>query len=408
MKLSFLSHLECSRCGATYPIDGPQTVCPKCGKPLFARYDLEGISRALTKGDLAGRGTSIWRYREFLPIAEEEHIVSLGEGFTPLIQAANLGEAIGLGDLWVKDESRMPTGTFKDRGLAVAVSKAQEFGITRIAIPSAGNAAAAMAAYGARAGLEAFVFMPQDAPRMNKLECFLRGAKVFLIKGLIGEAGKVVLQGREELGWFDMSTLKEPYRVEGKKTMGLELAEQFGWELPDVIIYPTGGGTGLIGMWKAFAELEELGWIPSPRPRMIAVQAEGCAPIVRAYREGRAEAEPWEAPATIAAGIRVPAAIGDFLSLQVIRESKGTAITVSDGEILEAMELLARHEGLMACPEGAATIAAARKLRKQGELGEAERVVAFNTGTGLKYPQLTQLPDLPILDPSGDVVAALL
>jgi threonine synthase len=407
MRQTFLFHLECSRCGATYPADRPQTICPTCGKPLLARYDLQGIAATLAKEELAGREATIWRYREFLPVTADEHVISLGEGFTPLIRATNLGRAIGIRKLWIKDESRMPTGTFKDRGLAVAVSKAKEFGLTRVAIPSAGNAAASLAAYGARAGLEVFVFMPEDAPWMNKLECFLRGARVFLVKGLIGEAGQVVRRGREALGWFDMSTLKEPYRVEGKKTMGLELAEQLGWELPDVILYPTGGGTGLIGMWKAFAELEEIGWISSERPRMIAVQAEGCAPIVRAYHEGKEAAEPWEQPKTIAAGIRVPNAIGDFLILQVIRESGGTAIAASDEEILGAMELLAHHEGIMACPEGAATLAAARKLREQGLIEADERVVAFNTGTGLKYPEALELPELPLLDPTGDLLAAL-
>jgi len=361
----------------------------------------------LSKEDLCGREATLWRYREFLPTVADEHIVSLGEGFTPLVQAARLGKTIGLDRLWLKDESRMPTGTFKDRGLAVAVSRAKELGIEKVAIPSAGNAAASLAAYGARAGLEVYVFMPEDAPWMNILECFLRGAKVFLVKGLIGEAGQVVRRGREALGWFDLSTLREPYRVEGKKTMGLELAEQFGWELPDVILYPTGGGTGLIGLWKAFAELEEIGWISSKRPRMIVVQAEGCAPIVKAYQEGQEEAGPWESPATIAAGIRVPKAIGDFLILKIIRESGGTAIAVSDEEILEALELLAHQEGLMACPEGAATVAAARRLRAKGLIEADECVVAFNTGTGLKYPEALELPELPLLDPAGDPLAAL-
>ena len=407
MERSFLSHLQCSRCRATWPADRPNGVCPKCDAPLFARYDLEGIADSLSKEDLCGREATLWRYREFLPTVADEHIVSLGEGFTPLVQAARLGKTIGLDRLWLKDESRMPTGTFKDRGLAVAVSRAKELGIEKVAIPSAGNAAASLAAYGARAGLEVYVFMPEDAPWMNKLECFLRGAKVFLVKGLIGEAGQVVRRGREALGWFDLSTLREPYRVEGKKTMGLELAEQFGWELPDVILYPTGGGTGLIGLWKAFAELEEIGWISSKRPRMIVVQAEGCAPIVKAYQEGQEEAGPWESPATIAAGIRVPKAIGDFLILQVLRESGGTAIAVSDEEILEALELLAHQEGLMACPEGAATVAAARRLRAKGLIEADECVVAFNTGTGLKYPEALELPELPLLDPAGDPLAAL-
>ncbi len=400
--MPFLTHLECSKCGEKHAADRPQTVCTICGKPLLSRYDLEAVKAACNRDDLLRRPATLWRYREVLPVADDGNIVTLGEGFTPLLPANRLGEQLGLPRLMVKDESQIPTGTFKARGLAMAVSRAKEFGLRRLAIPSAGNAAGALAAYAARAGLETFIFMPQDAPDMNKKECDATGAHLYLVEGLISDCGKIVAGGKAAAGWFDVSTLKEPYRVEGKKTMGYELAEQLGWTLPDAIIYPTGGGTGLIGMWKAFAEMQELGWIGPDRPRMITVQSSGCAPIVRAFEAGAQEAEFWQGAQTVAAGLRVPAAIGDFLMLQVLRQSGGTAIAVSDTEILDEVRRLAQAEGLFACPEGAATVAAARHLREDGVLSADDRVVLFNTGAGMKYPEAV-LGEYPVLDPRQTV-----
>jgi threonine synthase len=398
--MSYLTHLECSKCGKRFDADRVQTVCDACGKPLFARYDLDSVGGAVSRHDLIGREASMWRYWELLPVKDAGNKVSLGEGWTPLTPTGRLGEAIGLPDLWVKDEGIIATGTFKARGLAMAVSKAKELGITRIALPSAGNAAGAMAAYGARAGMECYVFMPVDAPKVNVVECQAVGAKVVLVRGLITDCGKFVSDGTEEMGWFPLSTLKEPYRVEGKKTMGMEVAEQMGWELPDVIVYPTGGGTGIIGMWKAFDEMESLGWIGSERPRMISVQAAGCAPIPRAFEEGKEESTFWEGAETIAAGLRVPKALGDFLVLRAVRESGGSALAVTDEEIMGAIGLMARMEGLFACPEGAATLAALRRLMDDGLVDRGERVVLFNTGTGLKYTDLFEV-DAPVVDP-GD------
>jgi len=389
--MSYLTHLECSKCGTRHEADEVQTVCKECGKPLFARYDLEAVQEAVTKRELVGREGSMWRYWEFLPIRERKNVVSLGEGWTPLTQVRRLGESLGVPDLWVKDEGIIPTGSFKARGLAMAVSKAKELGISRLALPSAGNAAGAMAAYGARAGMESYVFMPVDAPDVNKIECQVVGAKVVLVRGLITDCGKMVAQGIEEMGWFPLSTLKEPYRVEGKKTMGLEVAEQFDWSLPDVIVYPTGGGTGIIGMWKVFDELEEMGWIGSERPRMVSVQAAGCAPIPKAYEEGKEESEFFENAQTIAAGLRVPHALGDFLVLRAARKSGGKALAVTDEEIMDSVGLMARSEGLFACPEGAATLAALRRMVEEGGIDRDERVVLFNTGSGLKYTELFQV-----------------
>jgi threonine synthase len=396
--MSYFTHLECSKCGKRFDADRVQTVCDACGKPLFARYDLDAAGEAVSPSDLVGRESSMWRYWELLPVKERKNVVSLGEGWTPLTRVKRLGGAVGLPDLWVKDEGIIPTGTFKARGLSMAVSKAKELGIERLALPSAGNAAGSIAAYAARAGMECYVFMPVDAPKVNAVECQVVGAKVILVRGLITDAGKLVSDGIEEMGWFPVSTLKEPYRLEGKKTMGLEVAEQMGWELPDVIVYPTGGGTGIIGMWKVFDELETLGWIEVERPRMVSVQAEGCAPIPKAYVEGNEESTFWEGARTIAAGLRVPHALGDFLILRAVRESGGSALAVSDDEIMDAVRLMAEEEGLFACPEGAATLAGLKKLLEDGSVEKGERVVLFNTGTGLKYTDLFEV-DAPIVDP---------
>jgi threonine synthase len=334
----------------------------------------------------------MWRYRELLPISEERHVTSMGEGITPLLPAKRLGAKLGCERLFVKEEGLNPTGTFKSRGLSVAVSKAKELGAKTLAMASAGNAGAALAAYGARAGLEVWVFMPTDAPAMNKAECKAHGANLVLVDGLIDAAARVAREQIVEQGWFDLSTLREPYRVEGKKTMGFELAEQFSWLLPDVIIYPTGGGTGIIGMWKAFDELEALGWIGQRRPKMIAVQAAGCAPIVRAFERGSENAEPWEGAETIATGIKVPAALGDYLILRAIRESGGVAISVTDEEIIYSLTELAREEGIFACPEGAATLAGLKRLLAAGTISGSESIVLFNTGAGLIYQELWCLP----------------
>ena len=378
--MSYFTHLECSRCAQTYDPSVPQNLCTRCGKPLFPRYALDKIAETWDKSSLAEREASMWRYAELLPVIDTRHIVSLNEPMTPLLPAQRLAGSLGLKALWVKDESRLPTGSFKARGLAMAVSKAKELGLTKLAIPSAGNAATALSSYAAQAGMEAHIFMPQDAPPFNRNTCQLAGADVTLIDGLITDAGKIVAERKEDEGWFDVSTLKEPYRVEGKKTMGLEIAEQFNWELPDVIIYPTGGGTGIVGMWKVFQELESIGWIDGKRPRMISVQSTGCAPIVQAWKEGAPEAEPWENAQTTAAGLRVPQAVGDFLILDAIYQSNGSAIAVTDAEIQEAMATLATHEGILACPEGAATVAGLSKLAEAGEVQPENRVVLFNTG----------------------------
>ena len=378
--MSYLTHLECGRCGTSYDAAIPQNLCTECGKPLLARYDLRAVAAEWDRTTLLKRPADMWRYLELLPIVDSANIVSLGEIMTPLLKAERLGDALGLKSLWIKDESRMPTGTFKARGLAMAVSKAKELGLTELAIPSAGNAATALAAYAARAGMRAHIFMPQDAPPFNIQTTQLAGADVQLVDGLITDAGRIVAERKEEAGWFDVSTLKEPYRVEGKKTMGFELAEQLGWRLPDVIIYPTGGGTGIVGMWKAFDELEQLGWINAKRPRMISVQSTGCAPIVKAFHDSSDEAEFWEHAQTIAAGLRVPKAIGDFLILNALRQSNGTAIAVDDSEIIAAMHELAAREGMLPCPEGAATVAGLKKLMVENKIGHKEEVVLFNTG----------------------------
>lgn len=399
---SFVTHLECTLCGKHYDHRVLQTLCHDCARPLYARYDLAAVAAAVSKGDLAGREASLWRYAELLPVEESTERVTFGEGWTPLLRCPRLGAELGLTELLVKDEGQIATGSFKARGMALAVTKAKELGAASLAVPSAGNAGGAMAQYGARAGLKCHVFMPADVPQLNRIECVAAGAKTYLVRGLITDCGKIVREGTPVKGWFDVSTLKEPYRVEGKKTMGLELAEQLGWELPDVILYPTGGGTGLVGMWKAFAELEALGWIDGKRPRMVAVQSEGCAPIARAFHAGQEFAEPWRNASTMASGIRVPAAVGDFLMLRALRESGGTAVTVSDAEIDAATRLITQLEGLFVCPEGGAVVAGLRKLVAQGWVKPDEKVVMFNTGTGLKYPECFPV-ELPVLDPREPV-----
>ena len=379
---SYFDHLECSACLTTYASTALMNLCT-CGAPLLARYRLAEAAAALDREQLEGQ--TLWRYHAMLPVQSPAGVVSLGEGMTPLLRAERLGKRLGLNHLYIKDESLNPTGSFKARGLALAIARAAELGVTRVAVPSAGNAGGATAAYAARAGLESYVFMPRDVPRAFVIECQINGAHVELVDGLITDAGRRVAAGRDVYGWFDLSTLKEPYRVEGKKTMGYELAEQFDWELPQVIIYPTGGGTGLIGMWKSFDEMEALGWIDSHRPRMVSVQAAGCAPIVRAFESGATRAEPWHNAATMAAGLRVPSAVGDALMLRALRESEGTAVAVSEAEILWGVKEIGQHEGLFVCPEGGAALAGLRRLVEQGWIDREERVVLFNTGSGLKY-----------------------
>ncbi|HWA98048.1 MAG TPA: threonine synthase [Pirellulales bacterium] len=392
----FVTHLESALDGTILPADRVQTL--HRDRPLWVRYDLPAVARAMTKEKLRDRPPSLWRYRELLPVPTDGAMVSLGEGMTPLLHCPRLGAEFRLDQLWVKDESQLPTGSFKSRGQALAISMCKHFGIRRVAIPTAGNAGGAMAAYAARAGMEAFVFMPDDTPAINQYECQLAGAKTFLVNGLITDCGRIVREGKERMGWFDISTLKEPYRVEGKKTMGLELAEQFEWSLPDVILYPTGGGTGLIGMWKAFDELEQLGWLrPGKRPRMVAVQSEGCAPIVRAFESGARFAPAIEHPATIASGIRVPAAVGDFMILDAVRSSFGRAVAVAESRIREWMSLGTRLEGIAFCPEAAACIGALEMLLEEAWIAPHERVVIYNTGAAQKYPEAIAC-ELPRID----------
>lgn len=397
---SYLSHLECSYCGATYSADEIHTTCPKCGKVLLARYDLQAARQHMTPEVIRRRPMNMWRWFEIMPVRDPANIVTLGEGCTPLLLAGRLGERLGTDRLWIKDEGLNPTGSFKARGLSAAVSKAKELGVKAIAIPSAGNAASALAAYGARAGMTVYQFMPQDVPEMMRKESYQYGACAYLVKGLINDAGRLVREGAKRKGWFDVSTLREPYRQEGKKTMGLELAEHFDWTLPDAIIYPTGGGTGIVGMWKAFDELEQLGWIGRQRPKMIVVQAEGCAPIVRAFESGQRHAELFPDAHTLAPGIRVPVAIGDYLILDAVRQSGGTAITVSDAEIVRDMREMARLAGVFASPEGAATLSAYKKLRASGFLSPSDKTVLFSCGSAFKNAELIMPEPLPVLDPN--------
>nr|WP_301340690.1 threonine synthase [Azospirillum brasilense] len=382
---TFVTHLECAYTGERYEADTVHNLS-KAGKPLLVRYDLEGVRGALTKDALAERPQDLWRYRELLPVRRVQDIVTLGEAVTPLVALPKLAAKLGAAELLVKDEGRLPTGSFKARGLVMAVSMAKAFGIAHMAMPTNGNAGAALAAYATRAGIRTTIFCPEDTPEVNVSEIELQGATVYRVNGLIDDCGKIVGEGKAKAGWFDVSTLKEPYRIEGKKTMGLELAEQLGWEVPDVIFYPTGGGTGLIGMWKAFAELEAIGFIGSKRPRMVAVQAAGCAPMVRAYEAGEEHAPRWQDAHTIASGIRVPQAVGDFLILRAVRESGGFAVAVPDEAIQAALDEAAREEGFLLCPEGAATYAAYKQALADGRVGRDERAVLFNCATGLKYP----------------------
>jgi len=382
---TFVTHLDCALTGERHAADAIHNLS-RAGKPLLVRYDLDGIKKALSKDALAQRPPDLWRYREMLPVRRKEDIVSLGEAMTPVLPLPKAAAKMGGGELLVKDEGRLPTGSFKARGLVMAVSMGKALGIKHMAMPTNGNAGAALAAYASRAGIKSTIFCPEDTPEVNVSEIGLQGATVYRVNGLIDDCGKIVAEGKAKVGWFDVSTLKEPYRIEGKKTMGLELAEQLGWTVPDIIFYPTGGGTGLIGMWKAFAELEAIGFIGNKRPRMVAVQAAGCAPMVRAYEDGVEHAPRWENAQTIASGIRVPQAIGDFLILRAVRESGGFAIAVSDEAIAAGLDEVAREEGFLMCPEGAATYAAYKVSLADGRVKKTEQAVLFNCATGLKYP----------------------
>jgi threonine synthase len=385
VRYSYATHLECSATGERYDISRLQGLSA-AGKPLLARYDLAALRRELSRADIERRPAGLWRWRELLPVTTAAHVVSLGELETPLIELTRSARPPGFVPAAVKDEGRLPTGSFKARGLCLAVSMAHSFGVRRVAIPTNGNAGAAMAAYAARAGMEAFCFCPDDTPEINLSEMALQGATVWRVNGLINDCARLVGSGRERFGWFDMSTLKEPYRIEGKKTMGLELAVQLEWQLPQVVFYPTGGGTGLIGMWKAWEELLELGWIEGPMPRLVAVQSTGCAPIVRAFDAGAASATPWENARTIASGIRVPSALGDFLILRALRATGGFALAVEDADIERARSEVAARDGLLLCPEGAATYAAYLAAARRGLIAPTDRVVLFNCASGLKYP----------------------
>jgi threonine synthase len=399
---SALDHLECPRCGATYDATVLQGLCPGDGSPLLARYDLARVGT--DPRSIAGRAPDLWRYHELLPVSAAEHVVTLGEGMTPLLPAPRLGAEIGVPGLLVKDEGALPTGSFKARGAAVGVSRARELGATRLAMPTNGNAGAAWAAYAARAGLHLLVGMPLGAPTITRAECVVTGADLRLVDGLISDAGRLVasaLAGSPD-DWFDVATLKEPYRIEGKKTMGFEIAEQLGWRMPDVVVYPTGGGVGLIGIYKALTELVELGWVSGPLPRLVSVQSTGCAPIVRAFEAGAAESEPWEDAMTAAFGINVPKALGDFLVLEAVRATDGTAVAVEDEDILADLALAGRLEGMFLCPEGAATVTAVRRLRRDGWLGADDEVVLLNTGAGVIYPG-TVVVDVPTVGRDGPI-----
>ena len=394
--MRYVSHLESAIDGTR--LDPSQVHTLHNDRPIWVRYDLDAVGRVLTPEVLKQRPETLWRYRELLPYREEADVVSLGENCSPLLPCPRLASTLQMDQLWIKDESQLPTGSFKSRGLAMAITMAQSFGIRRVALPTAGNAGGAAAAYAARAGMECFVFMPEDTPVINQYECALFGAKTFLVNGLINDCGRIVREGKDRMGWFDLSTLKEPYRIEGKKTMGLELAEQFEWELPDVILYPTGGGTGLIGMWKAFQELRALGWLKSQKfPRMISVQSNGCAPIATAFERGERFAPAFPNAHTLASGLRVPVAVGDFMILDAVRESGGLAIAVDENRILEWMRLAMSREGIPVCPETGACVGALQQLRTNGQIRPHERVVIFNTGAAQKYVEVLRT-DLPKLD----------
>lgn len=400
--MSFVTYLECPKCGQHLDAAVPQNLCP-CGSPLLVRYDLDAVRRTMRREEVASRPRGLWRFQELLPLDDARHRVELGEGDTPLLRLPRLGRVLGLQNLLLKDEGLNPTGSFKARGAAMGVSRALELGIRSVAMPTAGNAGGAWAAYCARAGIDIHVVMPVDAERAAMQEVYLTGQRLYLVDGLISDAGRIVARAVQQHGFFDASTLKEPYRIEGKKTMGLEIAEQLGWQVPDVLLYPCGGGVGLIGIWKALDELEAIGWIGPARPRLVAVQAAGCAPIVRAIEEGAAESRFWEGAQTLAGGLRVPKPLGDFLVLRALRETNGTAIAVPDTEIVGAMRLLAEHEGAWICPEGAACIAALRTLRDSGWIRADETVVVLNTGSGLKYPDVVQPQPIARLRPDDDL-----
>lgn len=395
-KFSYLSHLECPTCGQTFAANEVQQLC-SCGSPLLARYRLDELRKVWNPGTLAGRENTLWRYHELLPVLDRGHIVTLGEGMTPLLDMPRLAADYGISRLYMKDESLVPSGSFKARGAAVGVSKAKELGVKKLAMPTNGNAGAAWALYAARAGMEATIVMPKDAPSITRSEVALSGARLYLVNGLISDAGKIVSEAARESGFYDASTLKEPYRIEGKKTMGIEIAEQLGWVMPDVILYPTGGGVGLIGIYKALLELRELGWVSGKMPRLVAVQAAGCAPIVKAWEEKKERSEFWPDSSTAAFGINVPKALGDFLVLRAIYETNGTAVAVSDEQLLREQWKIARLEGAFICPEGASAFAAARILAEQGWIQDGESVVALNTGAGIKYPETAQV-DPPMLE----------
>jgi threonine synthase len=396
MPKTLVTHLECSLCTRNYQAGKPWNLC-ECGGPLLVRYDLPALRDTWSLDSFVSAPDSMWRYAPALPVEHESSIITLGEGMTPLLPARRTGTRIGASDLLIKDEGLNPTGSFKARGLSCAVSMCEELGIGKLAAPSAGNAASALAAYAAAAGIETHIFMPQDVPQANFIECKAYGARVTLVNGLISDCAKIVAERAPREGWFDLSTLKEPYRIEGKKTMGYEVAEQLGWELPDAIFYPTGGGVGMIGMWKAFAEMEALGWISPKRPKMISVQAEGCQPVVRAFHQGADRSQFWEGAATVASGLRVPKPLGDFLVLKAVRESGGTAIAVPDSELIDAGIQLAAEEGIFASPEGGACIAAAERLLRDGFLNHDDKIVIYNTGSGLKYLEAysTRFPRVP-------------
>ncbi|WP_270179436.1 threonine synthase [Alkalihalobacillus sp. CinArs1] len=403
MKYSFVSHLYCPKCGKNYDTEDQNQLC-KCGSPLLVAYYMEELKKVLRPEHLNERRPDLWRYHELLPVKREENVVSLGEGMSPIIKMDVVGKDMNIPNLYMKDEGLVPTGSFKARGAAVGVSKAKEVGVTELAMPTNGNAGAAWSLYCARAGISSTIVMPVDAPEVTKKECLAAGANLFLVDGLIGDAGKIVANAVKEYGMFDASTLKEPYRIEGKKTMGLEIAEQFHWEVPDVILYPTGGGVGLIGIYKALRELQELGWIDEMKmPRLVAVQSEGCAPIVKAWEEGQSYAEPWQDASTIAFGINVAKALGDFLILDAIRQTEGCAISVSEDSIMSELRTVSSFEGAFVCPEGAAAFAAARALREQNWIKENEKVVILNTGAGIKYPNTIQ-GDSNVLHPEEALV----
>lgn len=401
--MTYMTHLECARCGRTYDADQIMNLCA-CGGPLLVRYDLKAAGAAVRPADLAGRVASLWRYREVLPVRSDEHIVTLGEGMTPLLPVRRLGESLGLPRLMLKDEGVNPTGTFKARGAAVGMSRARELGIRKVAMPTNGNAGGAWSAYGARAGIEVTLVMPVDAPAMSVLEAVAVGARAYMVRGQITDAGAIVARSAKVHDWFEAATLKEPYRIEGKKTMGYEIAEQLGWRLPDAILYPTGGGVGIIGIYKAIREMMELGWLPDDArmPRLVAVQAAGCAPIVKAFYEGKDASEKWEGAETVAQGIRVPKALGDFLVLEAVRATGGTCVAVPDEDTLWGLQQISRTEGLFICPEGAALVGAARMLREKGWLKPEDRVVLLNTGAGIKYPDILR-PELPVLEKDATI-----